>query len=70
MKIKTYLFVTLICLASILSFISIVDAIEVKYYYADTCPYCVAFKPFIEQKYNQYKNYNWSFYEISTPLEP
>ena len=44
--------------------VSVISALQVNYFYSDTCPYCQKMKPLIEEISNYYI-VNW--YEVSNP---
>jgi len=45
--------------------ISFVSAMEVRFYYSESCPYCKHFYPFVMEKVNQYPTYIFGIYETS-----
>ena len=45
--------------------ISFVSAMEVRFFYSETCPYCKQIHPFVMEKVNEYPTYIWGIYETS-----
>lgn len=64
-KNKTFKKVLVIVFIATMISIPLFLAMEIRFFYSNTCPYCREIKPFVMDKVNQYPTYLWGIYEIS-----
>ena len=59
----------LILILTIILFINltIVSAMDIKFFYSNGCPHCENIKPLVNKLINYFPEHNWQLYETSIP---